>query len=88
MCELCGGFSRPQKERAGTTTESQPGQEKELDKNRKHKVVSKKGVRSCQKYRGRGKFNRKENNFSVMLVNIRGLKSKQVSLKKVMKKEV
>ena len=37
-------------------------------------------------YRGRGNQNRKNKVFSIMLVNIRGYKSKDVSLKKVMNK--
>ena len=38
------------------------------------------------KYRGRGKVNRREDVFSVLLVNMRGFKSKKKSLVKVIKK--
>ena len=39
-----------------------------------------------RKYRGRGKYNRKQKLFSILLANIRGYKSKEVSLKKVINK--
>ena len=38
------------------------------------------------KYRGRGKYNRKNRTFSILLANIRGYKSKEVSVKKLIKK--
>ena len=37
-------------------------------------------------YRGQGKQNRKNKVFSIMLANIRGYKSKEISLKKVINK--
>ena len=37
-------------------------------------------------YRGKGKSNRKDNTFSILFVNMRGLKSKELSLKKILRK--
>ena len=37
-------------------------------------------------YRGKGKSNRKDNTFSILFVNMRGLKSKELSLKKIWRK--
>ena len=38
------------------------------------------------KYSGRGKFNRENRTFSILLANIQGYKSKDVSVKKLIKK--
>ena len=42
--------------------------------------------RNHSSYRGRGVQNRRQNSFSVLLVNLRGYKSKEMSLKKLVKK--
>ena len=43
-------------------------------------------IKSQKKYRGRGKVNQRDSTFSVLLTNIRGYKSKKVSLQKIVKK--
>ena len=37
------------------------------------------------RYRGRGRINRRDNSFSILLINLRGYKSKETSLKKIIK---
>ena len=43
-------------------------------------------VRGKKPYRGKGKCNRKENSFTILMVNMRGIKSKEGSLKKILRK--
>ena len=38
-------------------------------------------------YRGKGRQNRKENIFTILLTNLRGFKSKETSLKKIIRKQ-
>ena len=40
-----------------------------------------------KKYRGKGKTNSRNSNFSIMLSNMRGFKSKEYSLKKILRKK-
>ena len=37
------------------------------------------------RYRGRGRINKRDNSFSILLINLRGYKSKETSLKKIIK---
>ena len=46
---------------------------------------SKARLNKKKKYRGRGTFNRKDKSFSVLLINIRGFRSNEVALNKVLK---
>ena len=58
------------------------------------KIQNTKKIEKCKntkkdpkiKYRGKGKLNRRDSTFSVMLSNLRGYKSKECSLKKILKK--
>ena len=95
MYQLTGGFSQYGGAEAREATESQSEQEEELDKdeknNKKHTKSNKNRKKKNQKerkikYRGRGKVNKREDTFSVLLVNLRGYVSKERSLKKVLKK--
>ena len=95
MYQLTGGFSQYRGAEAREATESQSEQKEELDKdeknNKKHTKSNKNRKKKNQKerkikYRGRGKVNKREDTFSVLLVNLRGYVSKERSLKKVLKK--
>lgn len=40
-----------------------------------------------KRYRGKGKVNKKENIFTILLVNMRGFNSKETSLRKILRKK-
>ena len=92
MHQLNGGFSHIQRGEASIPTETQSRQEKELvreNKSQKSPQNANDNIKSKKRkagYRGRGKINRRDNTFSVLLVNMRGYKSKKRSLVNTIKK--
>ena len=53
----------------------------------KYKIQKNSKIQNTKKkYRGKGRVNRRNNNFSVLLTNLRGYKGKAISLKKIIKK--
>ena len=59
----------------------------QYQKNTKNSIiVDSVTVPKRKKYRGRGKSNKRKDTFSILLVNMRGFKSKELSLKKVIRR--
>ena len=56
-------------------------------KNRKTQNTAKDNTKNKPKYRGKGKVNSRHATFSLLLTNMRGYKSKENSLKKILKKK-
>ena len=71
----------PTKNTQKTYSTSAPKKDKNINTQKNSKTIN-----YTKRYRGKGKTNRRDSTFTVLLSNIRGYKSKEHSLKKIIKK--